>query len=46
MTFDAYQNELRTRRAVERNIEIIGETLNRILNKEPEINIQHPFQQQ
>jgi uncharacterized protein with HEPN domain len=30
MTFDAYQNDLRTRRAVERNIEIIGEALNRI----------------
>ncbi|MBY0481279.1 MAG: DUF86 domain-containing protein [Chitinophagaceae bacterium] len=39
MTFDAYQNDLRTRRAVERNIEIIGEALNRILSKEPEINI-------
>jgi len=30
---------LRTRRAVERNIEIIGEALNRVLNKDPEINI-------
>ncbi|MEN9684578.1 MAG: hypothetical protein RLZZ28_364 [Bacteroidota bacterium] len=39
MSFDAYQNDLRTRRAVERNIEIIGEALNRILSKEPEINI-------
>ena len=39
MTFEAYQNDLRTRRAVERNIEIIGEALNRILSKEPEINI-------
>ncbi len=39
MTFDAYQNDLRTRRAVERNIEIIGEALNRILSKGPEINI-------
>ncbi len=39
MIFDAYQNDLRTRRAVERNIEIIGEALNRILSKEPEINI-------
>jgi len=39
MTFEAYQNDLRTRRAVERNIEIIGEALNRVLNKEPEINI-------
>lgn len=39
MTFEAYQNDLRTRRAVERNIEIIGEALNRILGKETEINI-------
>jgi uncharacterized protein with HEPN domain len=39
MTYEAYQNELRTRRAVETNIEIIGEALNRVLNKKPEINI-------
>jgi len=39
MAFEAYQNDLRTRRAVERNIEIIGEALNRILSKKPEINI-------
>jgi uncharacterized protein with HEPN domain len=32
--FDAYQNDLRTKRAVERNIEIIGEAMNRILSKE------------
>ena len=31
--FTAYQNDLRTRRAVERNIEIIGEAMNRILVK-------------
>lgn len=29
--FAAYQNDTRTRRAVERNIEIIGEAMNRIL---------------
>lgn len=39
LTFEAYQNDLKTRRAVERNIEIIGEALNRVLSKEPEINI-------
>jgi uncharacterized protein with HEPN domain len=39
MTFEAYQNDVRTRRAVERNIEIIGEALNRILSKQPGINI-------
>lgn len=32
-SFSAYQNDLRTRRAVERNIEIIGEALNRILQR-------------
>ncbi len=32
-SFIAYQNDLRTRRAVERNIQIIGEALNRILQK-------------
>ena len=32
--FEAYKSDLRTRRAVERNIEIIGEALNRILNKD------------
>lgn len=29
--FFAYQNDLKTKRAVERNIEIIGEAMNRIL---------------
>ena len=33
-SFEAYKSDLRTRRAVERNIEIIGEALNRILNKD------------
>lgn len=32
--FIAYQNDLRTRRAVERNIEIIGEAMNRILQRD------------
>jgi uncharacterized protein with HEPN domain len=30
--FFAYQNDLRTKRAVERNIEIIGEAVNRIVS--------------
>jgi uncharacterized protein with HEPN domain len=38
-TFSIYQNDLRTRRAVERNIEIIGEALNRILTKQADIQI-------
>ena len=29
--FMAYQNDVKTRRAVERNIEIIGEAMNRIV---------------
>lgn len=31
--FNAYQKDLRTRRAIERNIEIIGEAMKRILQK-------------
>jgi uncharacterized protein with HEPN domain len=31
--FTAYLNDVRTRRAVERNVEIIGEAMNRILQK-------------
>jgi len=37
--FIVFQNELKTKRAVERNIEIIGETLNRILKEQPNIEI-------
>ena len=37
--FTAYQNDLRTRRAVERNIEIIGEAMNRILVKNGSIDL-------
>jgi uncharacterized protein with HEPN domain len=37
--FTAYQNDLRTRRAVERNIEIIGEAMNRILQKDDAIEL-------
>lgn len=35
--FTVYENDLRTKRAVERNIEIIGEAMNRILNKDTTI---------
>ncbi|MEM9991546.1 MAG: HepT-like ribonuclease domain-containing protein, partial [Bacteroidota bacterium] len=34
-----FQKDLKTKRAVERNIEIIGEAMNRILKVAPEINI-------
>ncbi len=37
--FAAYQNDLRTRRAVERNIEIIGEAMNRILQRNDTIEL-------
>ena len=37
--FDDYKKDLRTKRAVERNIEIIGEATNRILKTNPSIEI-------
>jgi uncharacterized protein with HEPN domain len=37
--FAAYQNDLRTRRAVERNIEIIGEAMTRILQRDNTIEL-------
>ena len=38
--FLCYQKDLRTKRAVERNIEIIGEAMSRILKKDESIQIQ------
>ncbi len=37
--FKDFQKDLKTKRAVERNIEIIGEAMSRILNVEPAIRI-------
>lgn len=37
--FTRYKNDLRTKRAVERNIEIIGEALSRILKRDETIKI-------
>jgi uncharacterized protein with HEPN domain len=37
--FMSYQNDVRTRRAVERNVEIIGEAMNRILQKKDSIEL-------
>ena len=37
--FEIYQNNLRTKRAVERNIEIIGEAMSRIRKENSEIEI-------
>ena len=39
--FTEYQNNTMLKRAVERNLEIIGEATNRILKKEPNILISH-----
>ncbi len=37
--FTTYKNDLRTRRAVKRNIEIIGEALSRVIIRDDSINI-------
>lgn len=37
--FEIYQNDLKTKRAVERNIEIIGEAMSRILKENNHIEI-------
>lgn len=37
--YEVYQNDLRTRRAIERNIEIIGEAMSRILKESNDIQI-------
>jgi uncharacterized protein with HEPN domain len=39
--YEAYQYDIKTKRAVERNIEIIGEAMNRILQINTEISITH-----
>ena len=35
--FDTYKDDIKTKRAVERNIEIIGEATNRIIQKDDTI---------
>ncbi|HEV7347664.1 MAG TPA: HepT-like ribonuclease domain-containing protein [Telluribacter sp.] len=35
--FEIYQKDLRTKRAIERNLEIVGEAMNRMLKKKPDI---------
>ena len=37
--FIKYQSDIKTKRAVERDIEIIGEAINRILKQDPNISI-------
>ena len=40
--FENYKNDLRTKRAVERNFEIIGEAMTRLLKLDNTINISNP----
>lgn len=37
--FEVYKEDVKTKRAIERNIEIIGEAMNRIMVNHPEITI-------
>jgi uncharacterized protein with HEPN domain len=37
--FTAYKNDIKTKKAIERNLEIIGEAMNRILKVEPSFPI-------
>jgi len=37
--FEAFHNDLKTKRAIERNIEIIGEAMSRILKVKPDFPI-------
>ena len=39
ISYSEFEKDLKTRKAVERNIGIIGEALNRILKVDPQINI-------
>ena len=41
MEFSNYKNDIKTKRAVERNIEIIGEAVNRILKENPNFQIEN-----
>lgn len=40
-SFLDFEKDIKTKRAIERNIEIIGEAMNRILNVMPEVSISH-----
>jgi uncharacterized protein with HEPN domain len=37
--FSLYQNDLKTKRAIERNLEIIGEAMSRILNQDDTLQL-------
>ena len=42
--FEIYRNDIKTKRAVERDIEIIGEAVNRILKKDSDFKIENAKQ--
>ncbi len=39
--FEDYRNDIILKRAIERNLEVIGEAVNRVLHKNPEIKIEN-----
>ncbi len=39
--FEEYVSDIKTKRAIERNLEIIGEAVNRILKKEKDFHLEH-----
>jgi uncharacterized protein with HEPN domain len=41
MNFIEYQKDIKTKRAIERNIEIIGEAVNRILKERSDVKIEN-----
>jgi len=43
-TFQVFLTDIKTKRAIERNIEIIGEAVNRILKKNPDFKIENAKQ--
>jgi len=42
--FEIYRNDIKTKRAIERDIEIIGEAVNRILKKDSDFKIENAKQ--
>jgi uncharacterized protein with HEPN domain len=40
-SYDSYIKDIRLRRAIERNLEIIGEAMSRILKEDPDFEIEH-----
>ncbi len=43
-TFEMYVNDTKSKRAVERDLEIIGEAVNRIIKKEPDFPTSNAYQ--